>query len=543
MAIDAEYSSGAIDQKEATARKEALQRESDFYGSMDGASKFISGNVKVGIFITVINVLGGIIIGVSLHGESIGMAGATYISFSIGDGLLSQFPALFISTAMGIVVTRAASTGDLGEQVARQFSQFSRAYWVGAFVLAGFSILPGFPWYVLIPMSVMVGFYAFRLGRAQKKKTFNEELMSKTAEGKKPGEESVEKHIEPLDPLSLELGFGLIPLVDKDKGAELLERIQGVRRQTALDLGMVIPKTRIIDNMLLGSSEYCFKIRGVEAGRSTIRMGYYLCINPGTVKEELPGEKTQDPAFGLPALWIGEDKRDAAERAGYTVVDPPSIIATHITEIIKRHAAEILGRQETQAILEGIKKDYPAVVEEVLAPLGQRDSQGLSLGEIQKVLQGLLKEQVSIRNMVSILEAIADFSHLTRETRFLIEKARQALGSQICHQFADENRTLHVLTLDPALEQKMVESKTLNSSGDAFAALEPEIHNRWIRALRHAVSAVHGQGYFPVILCSEQARHLVKTAMELELPEAAVISVPEIVRDFRVESIGVIRLE
>jgi flagellar biosynthesis protein FlhA len=544
MAIDAEYSSGAIDQKEATARKEALQRESDFYGSMDGASKFISGNVKVGIFITVINILGGIIIGVSLHGEPVSAALGTYISFSIGDGLLSQFPALLISTAMGIVVTRAASTGDLGEQVARQFSQHARAYWIGAFVLAGFALLPGFPWYVLVPMSFMVGFYAFRLGRAQKKKIFNEELMSKTAEGKKAREESVEiPHIEPLDPLSLELGFGLIPLVDKDKGAELLERIQGVRRQTALDLGMVIPKTRIIDNMLLGSSEYCFKIRGVEVGKSTIRMGYYLCINPGTVKEELPGEKTQDPAFGLPALWIGEDKRDAAERAGYTVVDPPSIIATHITEIIKRHAAEILGRQETQAILEGVRKDYPAVVEEVLAPLGQRDGQGLSLGEIQKVLQGLLKEQVSIRNMVSILEAVADFSHLTRETRFLIEKARQALGSQICHQYADENRTLHVLTLDPALEQKIMESKTLNSSGDAFAALEPEIHNAWIRALRHTVSAVHGQGYFPVILCSEPARHLVKTAMDRELPEVAVLSVPEIVQDFRVESVGVIRLE
>jgi flagellar biosynthesis protein FlhA len=545
MAIDAEYSSGAIDQKEATARKEALQRESDFYGSMDGASKFISGNVKVGIFITVINVLGGIIIGVSLHGETLGAAGATYISFSIGDGLLSQFPALLISTAMGIVVTRAASTGDLGEQVARQFSQFARAYWIGAFVLAGFSILPGFPWYVLIPMSIMVGLYAFRLGRAQKKKTFNEELMSKTAEGKKAREEFAEipSHMDPLDPLSLELGVSLTPLVDKDKGAELLERVQGVRRQIALDLGIVIPKIHIIDNLLLGSSEYCFKIRGVEVGRSTIRVGSYLCINPGTVKEELPGEKTQDPAFGLPALWIGEDKRDAAERAGYTVVDPPSIIATHLTEIIKRHAAEILGRQETQAILEGLRKDYPAVVEEVLAPLGQRDGQGLSLGEIQKVLQGLLKEQVSIRNMVSILEAVADFSHFTRETRFLTEKARQALGSQICHQYADENHTLHVLTLDSGLEQKIVESKTVNSSGEEFAALEPEVHNLWIRALRHAVSAVHGQGYFPVILCSEQARHLAKTAMERELPEVAVLSVHELVQDFRVESIGVIRLD
>jgi flagellar biosynthesis protein FlhA len=544
MAIDQEYSNGAIDQKEAKAQKDALQRESDFYGSMDGASKFISGNVKVGIFITVINILGGIIIGTSLHNEPIATALGTYFSFSIGDGLLSQFPALFISTAMGIVVTRAASPGDLGEKVAHQFSRDAKAYWICAVVLFGLAWIPGIPKYVLFPMSALVGFYAYRLGETQKTRSFNDEIMSRTADAKKAKEETAEnRHIEPLDPLSLELGFGLIPLVDKDNGAELLDRVQGVRRQTALDLGVVIPKIRIIDNMLLGSSEYCFKIRGVEVGKSTIRMGYYLCINPGTVKEELPGEKTLDPTFGLPALWVSEDKRDEAERAGYTVVDPPSIIATHLTEIIKRHAAEILGRQETQAILDGLRKDYPAVVDEVLSPLGQRDSQGLSLGEIQKVLQGLLKEQVSIRNTVSILEAIADFSHLTKETRFLIEKSRQALGSQICHQYADENRALHVLTLDPGLEQTIMESKAVNSSGDAFAALEPKLHTEWIRALRRSVSAVHEQGFFPVILCSEAARRLVKTAMERELPEVAVLSVPEIVQDYTVESIGVIRLE
>jgi flagellar biosynthesis protein FlhA len=548
MAIDAEYSSGAIDQREATERKEALQRESDFYGSMDGASKFISGNVKVGIFITAINILGGIIIGVSLHGEDIGAALGTYTAFSIGDGLLSQVPALLISVAMGIVVTRAASTGDLGEQVAHQFSRYSRPYWIGAVVLAGFAILPGFPWYVLVPMSIMIGFYAFRLGRAQRKKAFNEELMTKTAAGKKAKEESAEiPHMEPLDPLSLELGFGLIPLVDKDKGAELLERVQGVRRQTALDLGVVIPKIRIIDNMLLGSSEYCFKIRGVEAGKNTIRMSpnmnYYLCINPGTVKEELPGEKTQDPAFGLPALWITEDKRDEAERAGYTVVDPPSIIATHLTEIIKRHAAEILGRQETQAVLDGLKKDYPAVVEEALALPGQRDGQGLSLGEIQKVLQGLLMEQVSIRNMVSILESIADYAPASRNIWFLTEKARQALGSQICHQYADDDHRLRVLTIDADLEQKIIDSRYETSSGGVVSAMEPPKHYAWIKALNKAASAVKGKGWLPVVLCSEQARYLVKNSTDREMPDLVVLSVPEIAPDIIPEAVGVIRLE
>jgi len=494
MAIDSEFSNGNIDQKEHAARKEALQQEVDFYGSMDGATKFISGNVKVGIFITVINVLGGIIIGVTLHGEPITSALGTYTSFSIGDGLLTQFPALLISTAVGIVVTRAVSTGDLGEQVAEQFSRYAKVYWVGAFVLLGFSFLPGFPWYVLLPMAFVTAFYAYHIGNKQKKQESFNAMMAKTGEAsKKPREEKTDiPHMEPPDHLSLELGFGLIPLVDKEKGAELLERMQGMRRQIALELGIMIPKIRIIDNMLLGSSEYCFKIRGVDVGKSTIRMGYYLCINPGTVKEELAGEKTKDPAFGLPALWIGEEKRDEAERAGYTVVDPPSIIATHLTEIIKRHAAELLGRQETQTIIDGIRKDYPAVVDEVL--MG-RDGKGLTLGNIQKVLQGLLREQVSIRNMVSILEAIADFAPLTTDTRFLIEKARQALGNQLCHQYADENRTLHVLTLDPSLEQKIVDSKAQNSSGDISAALEPSLHSAWIRILGRSVKAVHDQGY------------------------------------------------
>jgi len=292
--------------------------------------------------------------------------------------------------------------------------------------------------------------------------------------------------------------------------------------------------------MLLGSSEYCFKIRGVDVGKSVIRMGHYLCINPGEVKEELSGEKTKDPAFGLPSVWISEDKRDEAERSGYTVVDPPSIIATHLQEIIKHHAADLLGRQETQSLIDGLRKDYPAVVDEVL--MG-RDGKGLTLGSIQKVLQGLLKEQVSIRNMVSIAESIADYAPLTTDTRFLIEKARQALANQICHQYADENRILHVLTLEPSLEQKIVDSKAPTSSGDFVSALEPAMHSAWIRALGKAVKAILAHRYFPLILCSHQARHLVKSALQREFPEVVVLSVAEIAQGYTVESIGIIRLE
>ena len=542
MSIDSELANGSIDQKEATTRKESLQKEVDFYGSMDGSTKFISGNVKFGIFMIILNIIGGIIIGSTIHGQTVLEAMGTFTTLTIGDGLLAQLPSLLISSAVAIVVTRAVSTGKLDQQVTQQFSQYPRIFGIMAAALFGFSMLPGFPWYVLLPMAALSALYAFQLNRAKKKEASFNEMMAKTAEGaKKQKDETADiPQMEPPDQLSLELGFGLIPLVDKDKGAELLERMQGMRRQIALDMGIVIPKIRIIDNMLLGSSEYCFKIRGVDVGKSTIRIGYYLCINPGSAKEELTGEKTKDPAFGLPAIWITEDKRDEAERSGYTVVDPPSIIATHLTEIIKRHASELLGRQETQSIIDGIRRDYPAVVDEVL--MG-RDGKGLTMGNIQKVLQGLLKEQVSIRNMVSILEAIADFAPLTSDTRFLIEKARQSLSSQICHQYANEERILNVLTLDPSLEQRIVDSKAQDSSGDIFAALEPNLHNAWIRSVGKAVRAVHDQGFFPVILCSFQARYLVKTALERELPEVAVLSISEIAQDYSVGSIGVIRLE
>jgi flagellar biosynthesis protein FlhA len=461
---------------------------------------------------------------------------SNYISFSIGDGLLSQFPALLVSTAMGIVVTRAAATGNLGQQVEEQFSRDERIYWVGAVVLLGFALLPGFPWYVLIPMAFLVGFYAFYLRRRKRRKADFDTMMAKTADrDKKARAEGADAlPVVSLDPLSLELGYGLIPLVDKDKGAELLDRIQGVRRQSGLDLGLVIPKIRIMDNMMLEPSEYCFKIKGVDAGRGKIRMGYYLCINPGNVTEKITGEETREPTFGLPAVWASEDRRDEAERAGYTVVDPPSIIATHLTEIIKQHAADILGRQDTQAVLDHLKKDYPAVVDEVL--------KAANVGLVQKVFQGLLRERVSIRNAVSILEAVADYAPISRNVQFLTEKARQALGSQICHQYADDERRLHVLTIDQALEEKIIESKYETASGDR-AALDPQTHGAWIRAVSKTAAAVKEQGWLPVILCSEKARYLVKDATEREIPELVVISVPEIPQDITVESVGVIRPE
>jgi flagellar biosynthesis protein FlhA len=537
MSIESEYHSGAIkSEEEFLARKEELQLEVNFYGAMDGASKFVSGNVMVGILITVFNILGGIIIGVTIHGEPLSSALGTYISFSIGDGLLSQFPALLVSTATGIIVTRSVSKGTFAEDLFSQFSWNTWIYWIGAFVLGGFALLPGFPWYVLVPMALLLGFAAFNMGRKKAKQAA--ELDRQAAEVKKTPEEAGEMSpVVPLDPLSLELGYGLIPLVDRDKGAELLERVHRIRRESALDLGLVIPRIRIIDNMRLEPSEYCFKIQGVDVGRGKIRMGYYLCMNPGGVTEELPGEKTRDPAFGLPALWVSEDKRDEAERAGYTVVDPPSIIATHLTEIIKRHASEILGRQETQAILETLKKEYSAVVEEA--------QKVLSLGEIQKVLQSLLKEQVSIRNMVAILEALADYGSAAKAAQnmqFLVEKARQALARQLCLQYADEDRHLRVLTIERSLEQKIIDSGESAIFG-VISALSPPAQEAWLKALSRAVTAVQEQGWTPIVLCSEAARALVKASAEQKHPDLVVLSVPELVPDVILDVVGEIQVE
>ncbi len=531
MAIEAEYNSGAITEEEAAKRKNELEREVDFYGAMDGASKFVQGNVKVGILITVINIVGGIIVGVTLHGETLAQAADTYIRFAVGDGLVTQFPALLIATATGIIVTRAVSDGSFGEDITKQFTRQSRIYWIAAAFLMGIAFLPGFPWYVLIPLAIMSGFLAYRLGHKQAR----EETEAREAEAEAAPEAPAEiSPVAPLDPLSLELGYGLVPLVDRDKGAELLDRVTRIRREMALDLGLVVPRIRIIDNMRLEPSEYSFKIRGTEVGRGTIRMGHYLAINPGNVTEEVPGERTTDPAFGLPAMWITEDVRDRAERAGYTVVDSPSIIATHLTEIIKRHAADILGRQEVRSMLDTLRREYSAVVEDV--------QNVLSLGEVQKVLQSLLVEQVSIRNLVVILETLADFAAVSKEPTFLVEKVRQALARQICLQYADDSHTIHVMTLDPGLEQRIVDSR-VETAGGLVPALPPDTQRAWINALMNAVRNVQQIGHMPIILCSEAARPLVKASARREIPDLAVLSVPEIVADVRIEALAEVRVE
>ncbi|QHX42731.1 flagellar biosynthesis protein FlhA [Treponema vincentii] len=543
MSIDAEYNAGIITDEEARQKKAQLQREDDFYGAMDGANQFVSGNVKVGIFITVINVIAGLIIGMVFRQEPFSNALRTYTTLTIGDGLLAQLPSLFLSVATGLLVTRMIDEGSFGQDIKKQFSQIGWIYFVAAGTLAIMGVLPGFPHVVLFIIAFVLAFVGWRILKAEQlyKQTAKEKQATQKQGGQQRGGSGGEPAqgeiapIVPLDPLSLELGYALIPLVDKDKGAELLERITRIRREAALDLGLVAPRIRIIDNMRLEPSEYCFKIKGVEVARGKIRMGWYLGINPGGVSEEIPGERTVDPTFGLPAVWISEENRDRAERAGYTVVDPPAIIATHLTEVIKKHAAEILGRQEVQGIMDALRKDYPAVIDEA--------AKVCSLGEVQKVLQGLLREQVSIRNTIVILETLADFRPITSDVSLLVEKVRQALGRQICLQYADENKTLHVLTIEPSLAQKIIESR-IDTVNGPMAALEPSEQRMWIRSLIQAVTTVQKNGFLPIVLAPEaSARILIKNSTDREIPDLVVLSIPEISKDIQVEVIGEIKLE
>lgn len=526
MAIDAEYSAGAITEEETRSRKKHLDDTVQFYGSMDGATKFISGTVKVSIVITMVNIIGGLIVGTTIHGEPLQQALGTYVSLTIGDGLVSQVPILLVSVATGLIVTRSISEGSFGSDVQSQFSRQSRIYFVAAAFMAVMGILPGFPWYLMFPLALLTGFLAYRLNR---RGAAESEALPESA----PEETQEISPVVPLDPISLELGFGLIPLVDKDQGAELLERVTRIRKESALDLGLVVPRIRIMDNMRLEPSEYTFKLRGTEVGRGTIRMGHLMAINPGGERESPEGEPTTDPAFGLPAKWITEASRERAERAGFTVVDGPSIIATHLTEILKKHAGEIIGRQEIRAMLDTLKTDYPAVVEEV--------TKAFSLGEIQKILQGLLDERVSIRNLVVILETLGDFSSISKNTSYLVEKTRQALRRQLSLQYADEKKVIHALTIAPAVEKVIIESRTESAGGDT-AALDAVFHRRWINAAVNAVQTAQSAGQWPLILCSEAARPLVRSSTIRDLPELVILSVPEIADGFNIETLGEIRL-
>lgn len=533
MAIDADLNAGLITEKEAIVRRSEIRREADFYGAMDGAAKFVQGDVIAGLIITVVNILGGFIIGSWMLGMPVADAARSFTLLTVGDGLVTQIPAFLISVATGLIVTRAASEANLGADLTSQLLNRPKVLWISAGTLAflAFTPLPTFP---LLSLAIGAGFLAYvmqREARVGEEVLEEEKKKEEVARAKKP--ESVVSLLKP-EAMELNIGYSLIPLVDPEQGGDLLERVTMIRRQCALDMGIIVPPIRIRDNMQLKPNSYSIMIKGVEVAGGTIRGDHYLAMNPGTVTEELKGEATIEPAFGLPAIWITEDQRERAEMLGYTVVDPPSIVATHLTEIVKRNASQLLGRQETQELLDNIKENYPAVVNELIPGL-------LSLGEVQKVLHNLLDEGISIRDLVTILESLADYAPKIKDTGALTEHARAGMSRQICNRYKTPEGTLPVITLDPKLEEMVSQGIQETREGPQLV-LEPSIIRRIIASLSGEMKKAASIRYEVILLCSPQIRRQVREMTKRVAPNLIVLSYAEVSPDVEVEYIGMVKI-
>ena len=539
--IQNQINNGSITEEEGELKINQLRQEIDFYSAMDGSSKFVSGNVKAGIFITVVNLIGGIVTG-TMAGASITDALDSYAKLTIGDGLMSQLPSLLLSFSTGLLITGSNDGDLLSDQLKEQFSANGTIYViVGATLVAlGLAFHNGAT-ATLVPIGILFIFVGSRLShlktKEEEQKTMEAEKAKNSPQKGNGGPEEISPVVK-LDELSLEIGYALIPLVDDEKGAELMSRVKRIRREAALDLGLVIPPIHIMDQMELSPEEYSFKIRGIEAGRGRLKLGHFMCLNTGNVPKdrEIVGEKTKDPAFGMDAIWLPDSKRLEAEKAGYAVIDAPTIIATHLTELIRRNASKILSRQSVSAIIEEIKKTNPVVVDEVTT-----GDHRFSYGEIEAVLKNLLEEQVSIRNMVVILETLGDYGKLTRDSWTLTEKVREALGAQICQQYADENKVLHVLNLSQSLAQKIFDHRADMPGKGPIVAFDPVDARNYISTMSNAVAAVRERNYLPIILCPSEVRRLVKSSTELEMPGIIVLSINEVMAaspNIKVESLG-----
>lgn len=532
MSIDADLNAGLINEVEARARRREIEREADFYGAMDGASKFVKGDAIAGILITFINIIGGFIIGATQKGFTIQDSLRTYSLLTVGDGLVSQIPALLISTATGILVTRAASEDNLGSDLTRQLLAYPKIFYFVSGMIAFFGLIPGMPKISFFLIAAMVALLAYYLDRNQLKSP--QEMAAEgepAAEEEQKGPENVSSLLQ-IDPMELEIGYRLIPLVDPNQGGDLFERVTMIRRQTALELGMVLPPIRIRDNMQLSPTSYVIKIKGVEIASGEIIPNYYLAMDPGIVSEPIEGIPTTEPAFGLPALWITEAQRDEAEIAGYTVVDPPSVLATHLTEIIKSHAFELLGRQEVQSLINNIKEEYSVVVNELIPNL-------MSVGEIQKVLVNLLKEGIPIRNLVTILETLADHAPLTKDLDYLTENVRQSLARQITKMVQADDGIIRVITVDPALEQLLMKVQKEVKETGGFS-MDPRLIQNIYDRLSELIKEMTASGYQPVILCSPAVRLTFRKLTERLAARIIVLSYNEIIAEAEVHSVGVV---
>jgi flagellar biosynthesis protein FlhA len=535
MSIDADLNSGMITEKEARERRKAIEKEADFYGAMDGASKFVKGDAIAAIIIVIINVIGGFIIGVAMNGESLSQALQRYTLLSVGDGLVSQIPALLISTATGLVVTRSASENHLSRDVIQQILAYPRMLYVVAAALSALGLFTPIGLLKTLPIAAIVAFGGSRMQQMLREDSLRkkeEVVQQEEAQVRSP--ENVINLIH-VDPIEFEFGYALIPLADVNQGGDLLDRVIMIRRQCALELGIVIPVIRIRDNIQLRPNEYVIKIKGNEVARGELLLDHYLAMSPGVDDSRVVGIETREPAFGLPALWITEEMRETAEFSGYTVVDPPSVVATHLTEVLKRHAHELLGRQETKTLIDSLKEQYPALVEEVVPNL-------FSIGEVQKVLVNLLREKVSIRDLVTILETMADYASYTKDPDLLTEYVRAALSRQITQSLKQEgDQPLRVITLSPSVEKEILDHIQHTEHG-AYLALDPRVSQRIYRSIQEQMQVLSASGTQPVMVVSPSVRMHLRKLIERVLPDLPVLSYNEIDPTIEIQSGGVVSL-
>ncbi len=531
MAIDADLNAGLVNEAEAKERRKKVQREADFYGAMDGATKYVKGDAIAGIVITILNVVGGLIIGIVMRGEDLTFALETYSILTIGDGLVSQIPSLLISFATGLIVTRAASDNGLSDDLKNQILYNPKVF----FIAAGFCLLLSFPLATVpfLALAILFVFLGIRLMKKEQQDQQHEETQIEEKEVEEIRKPENVVNLLQVDPIELEFGYGIIPLADVNQGGDLLDRVVMIRRQLALELGMIVPIIRLRDNIQLSPNEYVIKIKGVEVANGEIMLDHFIAMSPGFVEEEIEGIKTTEPAFGLPAVWIGEAQRDKAEMLGYTVVDPPSIIATHLTEIVKAHAHELTGRQEIQTIIEKVKENYPAIVDELVPKV-------MTIGEIQKVVANLLKEGVSIRDIVTILETLADYAPVTHDTDMLTEYVRQALGRAISKKFIRDKKS-NVITLDPKLEQIILDSVQRTEHG-SYLTLEPNTTNSIIGSLSNQVQRLMKLGQQPIVLASPIVRLYFRRLTEQAIPGLVVLSYNELDPHLEVQSVGMVSI-
>ncbi|MBR1603564.1 MAG: flagellar biosynthesis protein FlhA [Synergistaceae bacterium] len=565
MSIDADLNSGLIDEQGARQRRQEIQKEADFYGAMDGASKFVKGDAIAGLIITTINIVGGLSIGVFMRGMSAGDAAAHYSLLTVGDGLVGQIPALLLSTAMGVIVTRAAASSELGPDLINAFTKYPRPLYIGSGMLLSLAIIPGLPTVPFTILGILTGLAGYMVGReavmqsaesgqaaspaspaSQAGQAASTASQASAAAGapagqaaqaaaqEKPAPVSPEDVMKLLtvEPMEAEIGYAIIPLIDPAQGGDMLDRIGTIRKQMAVEMGIVVPPIRIRDNIQIKPTEYVIRVKGAEAGRGELLPDHYLAMNTGGVEEDLIGVPTKEPAFGLPALWISPDLRDKAESMGYTVVDAPSVLATHLSEVIKKNGAELLTRQEVQKLTDMVKESAPAVIEDLMS--------SLSLGEIQKVLQNLIREQIPIRDLVTIFEALADYGKMSRSVDFLTERAREALSRLISLKIQGPDGVITAATLSPNWEQKIMTGVDGDLTRGWQLHMDPREVQKMIAAITRAVDDMLAKSLTPVLLVHPDVRLIVRRLIEGSLPNIFVVSYNEIVHGVQIKTVGMV---